>query len=103
MIDDFYTILDQNSTQITVRFSDKRHQLFLAHFPANPIVAGFLQLEIIANILNHKIKKINYIKFLKTIKPLDIVVYHIKTQGHITIFEIKTDGKKTTKAKYEQI
>ncbi len=99
---DFYNILDQTPTQITIQFSAKKHKLFAAHFPRNPIVAGFLQLDILANILNHDIKKIIHIKFLQTLRPLDIVVYHIKESNGETIFEIKKHNITTTKAKYER-
>jgi 3-hydroxymyristoyl/3-hydroxydecanoyl-(acyl carrier protein) dehydratase len=99
---DFYTILDQTPTKISIKFASKKHKLFLAHFHNNPIVAGFLQLDILTQILKHNIKKIIYIKFLQSLKPLDIVVYHIKESKHETFFEIKRDNHTTTKAKYER-
>lgn len=86
ILENLFKVLENkvgNSHRIVkVVLDSKTHPLFQAHFPNNEILAGFLQIDIIANILKHKIKKIKKAKFLSIIYPNDIIEYCIETKNY---------------------
>lgn len=99
-----YDIKEENSHNvISVVLTDKSHVFFQAHFPENEILAGFLQVDIIANILNHKIKKIKKAKFLSIIYPKDKINYFIETKENSTykIVIKNEENKKLSEFSYE--
>ena len=51
ILTDFYTLTCKEDTRFCVRLSDATHPIFQAHFPTNPIVAGFVLLDMSAQIL----------------------------------------------------
>ena len=70
--------------KLTILLTNKSHPFFKAHFPKNEILAGFLQIDIIADVLKHSVKKINKAKFLSIIKPDDIIKYCISSKDNIS-------------------
>ena len=88
MTNNLYTIISQTNNEVQIKLSDKTHPIFKAHFPNNPILPGFLQIDIIAEILKDEIKIINKSKFISHILPNDIITYEIN---------IKNDNKKAIK------
>lgn len=101
LLNKLYMIIESGDSEIKVKFANKEHPIFKAHFPKNPILPGFLQIDIIADILNDKITKIKYCKFIQSIYPLDEVIYSIKTidnQKSILVFK---NSKKISEIKYE--
>jgi len=73
LLDDLYTIIKQDPETVTVQFSSKTHPVFKAHFPTKPILPGFIQIDIMAKILNDDIVYIKRSKFISHILPNDIV------------------------------
>lgn len=71
------------SNEYVIELTNKEHPIFKAHFPNNEILPAFIQVDIIANILKHKIKKIQKAKFLSIIKPNDKIKYCISTKDNI--------------------
>jgi 3-hydroxymyristoyl/3-hydroxydecanoyl-(acyl carrier protein) dehydratase len=59
----------------TVRLSDKEHPVFRAHFPDQPILPGFIHLEIISKLFGQKIRKIKKAKFIKYVQPESVITY----------------------------
>ncbi len=96
-----YSILKQSSSEVKIKFTDKSHPIFKAHFPNNPILPGFLQIDVIANILNDEITNIKYSKFIAHIYPNDVVVYKIKMTAKQKIIKIEKNNKKISEIKYE--
>lgn len=74
---------DNNSNEFTIELSGKDHPIFKAHFPNNQILPGFIQIDIISNILEHKIKKIKKAKFLSIIKPNNKIKYFVSTKDEV--------------------
>ncbi|PRM96375.1 hypothetical protein [Aliarcobacter cryaerophilus] len=93
----------ENEKEITVLLTNKTHPFFKAHFPNNEILAGFLQIDIVADILKHNIKKINKAKFLSIIKPDDIVKYCISSKDNASykIIIKNKENKKISEFSYE--
>lgn len=77
-----FTLIDKkediNEFSYTIELSDEFHQLFMAHFG---ILAGFLQIDIVAYLLGHNIQNIARAKFLSPLKPKDIV-YILVSSGN---------------------
>ncbi|MGB9801711.1 MAG: 3-hydroxyacyl-ACP dehydratase, partial [Arcobacter sp.] len=68
----------------------------------NEILPGFMQIDIISDILNHKITTISKAKFLSIIKPEDIIEYYI-TCVNASKYKIiiKSENKKISEITYE--
>lgn len=75
LIDSFYKIIEVTNKNVTIHLCDKNHPIFQAHFPQNPILPGFMHLEIISRLFNLQIVSIKKAKFTGIVHPLNILVY----------------------------
>lgn len=75
--ENLYTITQSSQQEKQIRLCDESHSIFQAHFPGNPILAGFLQVDIAQELFNIQIRKIKKIKFLQLIKPSVTLIYKI--------------------------
>lgn len=95
-----YEIIKKTETLVEIKLCDEKHKIFKAHFPDNPILPGFLQLDIAQELFNLKFIKIKKAKFLKLIKPTDIVYFeHQKDKNKILIKSI--ENKKISEISYD--
>jgi 3-hydroxyacyl-[acyl-carrier-protein] dehydratase len=101
LIKNLYHIIEQNEESIKIELAPSSHPVFKAHFPGNPILPGFSQIEIIAQILNDDIVTIKYSKFLSHILPGDTVEYLIQKENKKTKIKILKDSKKVSEMIYE--
>lgn len=101
LLTNLYTVIKSTPNQIVIKLGNKEHPVFKAHFPNQPILPGFLQIDIISNILNDKIIKIIYSKFLAPIYPNDEIIVDINTFNKEKTITIEKNKKKITKMKYE--
>jgi len=101
LLKDLFTIISETPTTVTVRFTSEDHPIFQAHFPNYPILPGFLQIDVILNILDIEIKGIKYAKFIDHISPNDLVRYELKNKDGFSIVKIFKDTKKISEIKYE--
>jgi len=73
----------------TIVLTDENHPVFKAHFPNNPILPGFVLLDLSAMVLNVEILSIKKAKFLFPIGPNSILDFYIITQlSHINFSQI---------------
>ena len=102
LLKDLFEVLEKSETCYKVKLSAKEHPIFKAHFPDNEILPGFIQIDIIANILNHKIINISKAKFLAIIKPEDVIEYYISkiTETKYKVI-IKNENEKISEITYE--
>jgi 3-hydroxyacyl-[acyl-carrier-protein] dehydratase len=85
MLEGIFTILQKSEKYYKIRLHDSTHPVFRAHFPDNPILPGFVLLEITATLFTQEHKEILRAKFLEQIAPLDVL-------------ELKSEeGEKSTK------
>ncbi|WP_419678090.1 hypothetical protein ACN2EN_01545 [Aliarcobacter lanthieri] len=82
ILKNLFKILETNKNEFIIKLSNKNHPIFKAHFPENEILPAYIQIDIIANILEHKIKRIQKAKFLSIIKPNDKVKYCIHSNDN---------------------
>lgn len=97
MLENLFTIIQKENTQVVVKLSDENHPIFKAHFPNYPILPGFLLIEIIVNILDDSIKKLHSAKFIAHTLPNDTIIYNIKKDGLKTKIKILKDDEKNSK------
>jgi len=72
-----YSFKQLKETSWEVQLADAQHPVFKAHFESNPLLPAFLQIDIMGEILDKKLTKINRSKFKLPILPNDIVIYEI--------------------------
>lgn len=97
-----FEVLEKSENYYKVKLANKEHPVFKAHFPQNEILPGFMQIDIISDILNHKIITISKAKFISIIKPEDIIEYYI-TCVNASKYKIiiKSENKKISEITYE--
>ncbi len=101
MLENLYNIIEQSEDKVKVKFTEQDHPVFQAHFPDKPILPGFLQIDIIARILEDEIVAIKYSKFISHILPSDTVVYSIKREEKKRKIKVLKDSKKVSEIAYE--
>lgn len=70
-----YQIIKEDEGSFLLKLCDRTHPMFEAHFPNNPILAGFLQIDIAKEIYQLSFKKLKKVKFMSIIKPNDTINY----------------------------
>jgi 3-hydroxymyristoyl/3-hydroxydecanoyl-(acyl carrier protein) dehydratase len=78
LTNNLYNTVSITKDILIVKLSSHSHPVFKAHFPKNPILPGFLQIDILESELKQTIKKITKAKFLNLVKPEDTLEYKIK-------------------------
>lgn len=77
LTDGLYRVLSHSDGRVEIELADASHPVFKAHFEGNPILPGFLQLDIIAEILGREITGISSAKFTKMILPKMRIIYEV--------------------------
>lgn len=72
-LSNLYEIIEIDDLNCKIKLSDANHSIFKAHFPSNPILPAFIQIDISVCLFNLKINVIKKAKFLNIIKPEDII------------------------------
>ncbi len=75
LTDNLYNIEYKDNDRVVITLSDENHAIFKAHFPDQPILPGFINLEIISEVFDIKITKIKKAKFLQTVLPKQTLIY----------------------------
>jgi len=78
LMEGLYRVVSRQRGHVVVELSDASHPLFKAHFENNPLLPGFIQLDIIAEIEHKTIDAIQSAKFMKTILPGNRLVYELE-------------------------
>ena len=85
---------EKENIEFKVTFSNENHKVFKAHFPNNPLLPGFMQIDILSTALKLKIIEIKKAKFLKPILPNDSVLYLIKIKDKNLNVKVEKENKK---------
>jgi len=93
--------LEHDSDKVIVEFTSKDHPVFMAHFPQNPILPGFLLIDVISEILQDSVIKIVLSKFISPIVPNDIIGYNIERKMKRKIITVFKNDKKVSEIIYE--
>ena len=84
MLEGLYSVISADETSAQVLLSDENHPVFKAHFPQNPILPGFVHLEIIADVFQLELKGVKKAKYSAIIHPSQTLQY-IKNANKITV------------------
>lgn len=101
MLKGFYTVLSKTDTSCIIQFTHAEHEIFLAHFPTNPIVPGFALIDTLSEVFQDEIVQIKKSKFIAHILPNDIIhcfVTHKQKEKHIVLTK---NEKKVSEVRYE--
>lgn len=101
MTADIYQIIEASEERVELKLAGEDHPLFKAHFPGNPILPGFIQIEIIAGIRQDEVIRVPHSKFISHLFPDDRIVYHIEQEGKITKIKVTRGSKKVSEIRYE--
>jgi len=72
-----YSVITKSEEEVVLRLSDASHPVFKAHFEGMPLLPGFLQIDIIAELLEREIDAISSAKFVQKILPDEQLSYRI--------------------------
>ena len=75
MIEGLYKIIEDSFSEVVIELSDASHPIFKAHFPGNPILPGFVHLEIISKVFEMEISGIKKAKFTGLVLPKQRLSY----------------------------
>jgi len=81
----FYEVLSADTNEIKICLASKEHPIFKAHFPENPILPGFIHLEIIEKEFNFQISQIKKAKLNEIITPHAIMRY-VREKNKFQVF-----------------
>jgi len=101
MIEGLYSVIKQDTEEVTVRLASKNHFIFQAHFPNNPILPGFTLIDIMAEILDDSVIHIIKSKFIVHVLPNDILICKINTNNKKRNIKIFKYEKKVSEIIYE--
>ena len=84
LLDSLYSIVEKSAEKGSVILSDASHPVFKAHFPGNPILPGFVHLEIIEELFEIKITGIKKAKYSAMVLPSQ-TLHYIKDSTKIVV------------------
>jgi 3-hydroxyacyl-[acyl-carrier-protein] dehydratase len=97
-----FTVVSRDEKSITLCFSDASHPVFRAHFEDNPILPGFMQIDIVAALFKKRVTAITMAKFMKPIRPDETVTCHVTEGSKSTRILLKdADGKSVSDIKLQ--
>lgn len=78
ILKEIFTILQKGEKYCKIGLRDENHPIFKAHFPNNPILPGFVLLEIASSVFGKEDKEIKKAKFLRQILPQSILEFNLE-------------------------
>ena len=75
LLDGLYSIVEKSVDKGIVVLSDDTHPVFKAHFPQNPILPGFVHLEIIEELFDVQITGVKKAKYSAMVLPSQTLRY----------------------------
>ena len=75
LLDGLYSIVQKSENSGVVELCDASHPVFEAHFPQNPILPGFVHLEIVEDLFEIQITGIKKAKYSALVLPSQTLHY----------------------------
>ncbi len=89
-----YTVTNHSKGYWDVHLASASHPVFQAHFEDNPLLPGFMQIEIAARLLKEPTLHIKKARFFMPVKPDETLTYTLDESGDIHRWRIERSGKK---------
>jgi len=75
LLDGLYAVLKKEENEASIKLSDATHPVFKAHFPQNPILPGFVHIDIIEDVFDVNVQGIKKAKYRALVSPKEILIY----------------------------
>jgi len=85
LLDGLYKVINVSENEATVELCDEKHAVFKAHFPSNPILPGFVHLDIIEDAFELQLSGVKKAKFSALVHPRAILTYK-KVNTNVKVF-----------------
>jgi len=72
-----YRVVRQSEEVVEIELGGAEHPVFRAHFEGMPLLPGFLQIDIIAELLGLEIDEITSAKFVNKVLPNERLLYEL--------------------------
>ncbi|MEN8146117.1 MAG: hypothetical protein ABFR02_00695 [Campylobacterota bacterium] len=72
-----YSVISQSDECVEIKLTDASHAIFKAHFEGMPLLPGFLQIDMLTEVLEKEIDAITSAKFVQKILPDERLTYMI--------------------------
>ena len=72
-----YSIINKSEDAVEIELADASHPVFKAHFEGTPLLPGFLQMDIIAEVLGEEIDEVTSAKFVNKVLPNERLLYAV--------------------------
>jgi len=72
-----YSVISQSDELVEIKLTDASHPIFKAHFEGMPLLPGFLQIDMVAEILEKEVDAITSAKFVQKVLPKERLTYTI--------------------------
>ena len=100
MLREIFTVLDESEKYYKISLDDENHPIFKAHFPENPILPGFVLLDIAFGLFGQKDKEIKRAKFLHQIPPKSILELKLEDTQNSAKIVVLLQQKRVTEIVY---
>ncbi len=97
-----FTVAARDESTITIELTDASHPVFQAHFEGNPLLPGYMQIDIIAALLGKEVDAISSAKYMKPVRPKDSITYSTKhKEDKATVTVTNAEGEKVSVIKVQ--
>lgn len=94
ILDKLYKVISKSANICTIELADTNHQVFLAHFPNNPILPGFLIIDIYEELFERKVFKIKKAKFISSVAPQERISFVVQNRADSSKIVVENLEKK---------
>lgn len=97
-----FTVVARDESAITIELTDASHPVFQAHFEGNPLLPGYMQIDIVAALLGKEVDAISGAKYMKPVLPESRIIYTIKhKENKASITVTNAEGEKVSVLKLQ--
>lgn len=84
-----YRVVSRENEMATIVLADESHPVFKAHFEGNPILPGFLHIDITAQVFEVDITSIKSAKYFEIVRPSEQITIRLVKEN---VYELSRDG-----------
>lgn len=101
MLNNLYKVLEKKENFLSIKLSEKDHEVFRAHFPQNPLLPGFILIDICEKEFHLQVKQVKKISFLKSIFPNENIEFKISKNKNFYVLDVVRDENVVAFMKFE--
>jgi 3-hydroxyacyl-[acyl-carrier-protein] dehydratase len=89
-----YSFVLQENDTIVIALADENHPVFMAHFEGNPILPGFLHIDITAEVFGLEVITVKSAKYFEIVRPSEQITIKRIKDG---VYELSKEGMVVSK------